>query len=284
MRVLVTGATGFIGNHVIQCLLNKGFDVVASSSNNETAKAFSWFPQVAYMPFDIRTVSENQNYFEFFRQPDIMIHLAWEGLPNYKNDFHITENLPRHILLIENLVKNGLKDITITGTCFEYGMQSGLLTEETPANPDNPYAVAKNELRKTVEDLQREHPFSLKWLRLFYMWGEGQNPKSLISQLERALENDDAVFNMSGGEQIRDFLPIEQVAEYIVKAATQKKVEGIINICSAKPVKVKDFVKDYLKLRNKQIQLNLGFYPYPDFEPMEFWGSNKKLNQVLNNE
>ena len=65
--------------------------------------------------------------------------------------------------------------------------------------------------------------FDCKWIRLFYMYGEGQNPNSLLSQLQTALQNGDQEFNMSGGEQERDYLPIEKVAEYIVTIALQNK-------------------------------------------------------------
>ena len=86
---------------------------------------------------------------------------------------------------------------------------------------------------------------------------------------------------MSGGEQTRDYLPVEKVAEYIVKIALQKKVDGIINCCSGVPVTVKDFVEAYLKAVGKTIKLNFGYYPYTDYEPMHFWGSTEKLNKSL---
>lgn len=284
MRVLVTGATGFIGNYVVETLLQRGFLVIATSNDIEKAKAFSWYPSVTYIKFDIKKISDAINYFEFFQKPDLVIHLAWEGLPNYRNEFHLLENLPRHILLVQNFLQNGLQDITIAGTCFEYGMQQGCLTEESPSMPDNPYAKAKDELRKKIQSLQDAYSFSFKWVRLFYMWGNGQNAKSLIAQLEAAIQNGDTSFNMSGGEQVRDFLPVIDVAANIVSVATQKQLEGIINICSGQPITVKEFVTNYLKQCNHQIQLNLGFYPYPDFEPMKFWGSNEKLKKIINNE
>ena len=114
------------------------------------------------------------------------------------------------------------------------------------------------------------------------MYGKGQNEKSLISQLDKALEKEDKIFNMSGGEQLRDFLPVEKVAQNIINIATQNKVKGIINCCSGHPVSVKDFVQNYLQFKNKNIKLNLGYYPYPDFEPFKFWGNNEKLNKILN--
>jgi dTDP-6-deoxy-L-talose 4-dehydrogenase (NAD+) len=159
-------------------------------------------------------------------------------------------------------------------------MREGLLSEDMPAAPANAYARAKDDLRKYVTALQAETAFHFKWVRLFYMYGQGQNQKSLLSQLDKALENGDVVFNMSGGEQERDYLPVEQVAAYIVQIALQNKTEGIINCCSGRPVTVKAFVEDYLRKKNRQITLNLGYYPYPDYEAMRFWGDNKKLQQI----
>ena len=85
---------------------------------------------------------------------------------------------------------------------------------------------------------------------------------------------------MSGGEQERDYLPVEEVAANIVKIALQQAVKGIVNCCSGKPVKVKSFVGDYLKERKMNIQLNLGYYPYADYEPMSFWGDNSKFKSI----
>jgi nucleoside-diphosphate-sugar epimerase len=152
-HVLVTGATGFIGNYVITELLKRGCRVTATSANAEKASSFPWFTSVQYIPFRLNDLDRSVNYVEFFGNPDKIIHLAWEGLPNYRADFHMQENLPRHKAFLHNLVSNGLKDITVTGTCFEYGMQEGCLREDMPAMPDNPYAQAKDELRKYLESL-----------------------------------------------------------------------------------------------------------------------------------
>jgi len=282
-KVLVTGATGFIGMYVVEALLQKGFSVVASSSDKSRAASKEWFPKVSYVEFDLRSFDDSKNYFEIFGQPDMIIHLAWEGLPNYTSDFHLTENLPRHAAFLKNLVANGLLDITVTGTCLEYGMQEGCLSETTPADPSNAYAIAKNELRKQLELLSKEMGINLKWVRLFYMYGRGQNPKSLISQLDKALEQGETVFNMSGGEQVRDFLRVEKAAEYIVAIASQQQVTGIINCCSGVPISIKDLVENYLEEKNKTIKLNLGYYNYTDYEPMRFWGDTKKLSSILKN-
>ncbi|MBK9533321.1 MAG: NAD(P)-dependent oxidoreductase [Chitinophagaceae bacterium] len=283
-KILITGATGFIGNYVVAQLLQKGYNVIATSSDMDKAKKAEWYSKVKYIPFDLKRFDESVNYFTFFECPDAMIHLAWEGLPNYKEVFHVEENLPRHYKFLKNIIQNGLKDITVSGTCLEYGMKEGCLIENMDCEPGNPYAIAKNELRKKLELLtqQDEFQFHFKWVRIFYMHGKGQGPNSLISQLDKALETSEPVFNMSGGEQERDFLSVEKVADYIVKIALQNKVLGVINCCSGKPVAVRQFVEDYLKQQNKSIRLNLGYYQYTDYEPMKFWGDNKKLKKIVN--
>jgi nucleoside-diphosphate-sugar epimerase len=279
-KILVTGATGFIGNYIIQELLNGGHQVLASSTREEKARESPWFDQVQYRALDLAEFDPARDYFRFFDAPDRMIHLAWEGLPHYKSSFHLDRNFPRHAAFLENLIFHGLGNLTVTGTCLEYGMQEGCLREDLPALPNNPYGLAKDALRKFLDKLEYSQPFVCKWVRLFYMYGKGQNPNSLLSQLDRAISAGAPVFNMSGGEQERDFLPVEQVANHIVGISLQDKIQGIINCCSGRPVRVKDFVLAYLREKKVKLNLNLGYYPYPDYEPMRFWGDVQKLNKI----
>ena len=178
------------------------------------------------------------------------------------------------------MIEGGCKNIVVIGTSLEYGMQSGPLKEDLETKPNNPYALAKDNLRKYLTYLQTCYDFDLKWIRPFYMFGEGQSSNSILSQLKTAIENSEKAFDMSGGEQLRDYLPVEKVAKYIVKISLQNKISGIINCCSGQPISIKELVQNYLKENNKTIKLNLGHYPYPDYEPMAFWGDNKKLNKI----
>ena len=276
MKVLVTGATGFIGNYVVEGLLSREHHVIATSNNILKAKKAKWFNNVTYIQNDIYTET-TEDLFKKFQKPDFTIHLAWNYLNEFKSQDHINIELPAHTSFLENLIKNGLNNLTCIGTCLEYGLQEGELSEELESKPTIAYSIAKDALRKKVELLQQKHSFSFKWLRLFYMYGKGQSPKSILSQLENTLENNELEFKMSKGEQVRDYLPVEDVAENIISIALQRKIIGIINCCSNKPVTVIQLVETYLNINNKHINLNTGFYPYNDYEPFKFWGDNTKF-------
>lgn len=275
-RILVTGATGFIGTYVVGELLRLGYEVVATSADPVKARSWKWYTRTTYKPMDISLPEED--CMAYFHQPDALIHLAWEGLPDYKHLFHFEDNLPRHYRFLKNMVVHGLNDLTVAGTCQEYGMREGALREDMDTLPGTPYALAKDTLRKFLVELSSVHPFTLKWPRLFYMYGEGQNARSLFSQLRGAIDAGDATFPMSGGEQVRDYLPVTDMAARLCRIALQTDVTGVINCCSGRPVVLKDLVQTYAAGR---IQLNLGVYPYPDYEPMRFWGDTDKLNTIL---
>ena len=282
MKILVTGGTGFVGQHVINELLKYDHQIIAALRDKTSTTNLPG--KIKTVALDLDNLNPIKNYFLESGKPDLLIHLAWQGLPNYKEKFHLEKNLPSHSAFLKNMVNNGLQNLVVTGTCFEYGMKEGCLSEEMKSDPQNPYALAKDELRKFLEQLQKQKHFNLKWIRLFYMYGKGQNPNSLLSQLENALQKDKTVFNMSGGEQLRDYLPIEKVAENIVRISLQNKINGIINCCSGQPIKVKTLVENYLNKINKKIKLNLGYYPYPDYEAMAFWGDDTKLKKIVTNE
>lgn len=281
MKVLVTGATGFIGNYVVQGLLKKNHTVIATSFNILKAKEKSWFDKTIYIEHNINQATK-ENLYEKFQKPDIVIHLAWGNLDDFKNKVHIDSLLPAHLAFLKNLIENGLKDLTCIGTCLEYGLQEGELNEEMESHPIIAYPIAKDMLRKELKNLQLKHKFSLKWIRLFYIYGEGQSTKSILQLLENALQKNEAEFNMSLGEQVRDYLPVTDVSDNIIILALQHQVEGIINCCSNKPITIKALVENFLKEKQKKIKLNLGFYLYVDYEPMKFWGNNSKLLKIKN--
>jgi dTDP-6-deoxy-L-talose 4-dehydrogenase (NAD+) len=284
MRILVTGATGFIGRHVVDYLfsLDKHELITTAAANKEEAESLCpVLKNTVYISKNLN--EEEENYYSFLKKPDCIIHLSWEGLPNYNELFHIERNIPANFYFLKNMIQNGLSDITVAGTCFEYGLQNGCLNEEMPSAPVTAYGLAKDTLRKFTELLHSKHNFNLKWVRFFYLYGQGQGKKTLWGQLEEAAKNNQNEFNMSLGEQLRDYISVNQAAEYISRIALQNDITGIINCCSGKPISVRRFVEDFFKERGIDIKLNLGYYPYPEFEPLAFWGDTGKLGKVLEN-
>lgn len=280
MKVLVTGATGFIGNYVVQQLLDRGHRVITVARNEKRASTLSWYENAEFVACDIHSSSAELTV-EHFGSPNALVHLAWPGLPNYEALFHFEETLLADYRFIKSLIEQGLKQVLVTGTCLEYGLQQGCLSEDLPTFPTNPYALAKDTLRKFLQSLQKQTPFTLQWLRLFYMHGDGQSPKSLLAQLDSAIDRGDKRFNMSGGEQLRDFLPVEEIAHRIASVAEQVDLDGIYNCCSGTPISVRALVENRIRERNAKIELNLGHYPYPEHEPMEFWGDTAKYTQEI---
>lgn len=277
MRIAVTGATGFLGRHVVRWLTDRKADVVAMLRPDSLNGAS--LGNVATIEVDLE--APPVDLFDRLGRPDAVVHLAWQGLPNYNALFHFEHELPIQYRFTRQLIDGGLKCLVVAGTCFEYGMQSGALAEDMAAVPTNPYGYAKDCLRRQLEFLQRVQPFSLAWARLFYMHGEGQAPNSLLPQLEQAIARGDRVFNMSGGEQLRDYLSVLDVAGYLGRLALDDGDVGIVNICSGRPVSVRSLVEGWIAERGADIAPNLGHYPYPDYEPMAFWGDRRKLETVL---
>lgn len=275
MRVMVTGATGFVGRHVVNALLAHGHSIVAIARDLKRAQEMPWFDRVEFIQCDLH--ESFQPLLQPECLPDAIVHLAWPGLPNYRDFFHISKNLPADLVFLEAAVKAGVPHLIVAGTCLEYGMQYGPLTEEMATSPATPYGFAKDTLRKALAMLQKKSPFTFQWMRLFYMYGEGQNRNSLLAQLDRAIDERQAVFNMSVGDQLRDYLPIQEVAENFVFALENPQLEGVINCCSGRPISVLDLVKQRRDAKASDIKLNRGYYPYPDYEPLAFWGAPSKL-------
>lgn len=273
MKVAVTGANGFIGRHVLAELERRSVESIALVRPS-SAKPIR-YSSYSVVPFDLHIPTRNT--FELMGRPDVLIHLAWSGLPNYKSLHHFEQELQAQYRSLKNLIESGLQTLVVAGTCFEYGLQSGSLSEGFAARPNNPYGFAKNALRCQLEYLKAAYPFQLTWARLFYLYGEGQPESSLLPQLRRVAERGDQIFNMSGGEQLRDYLPVAEASKHLVTLALAEKDIGIVNVCSGIPTSVRKLVEGWIKENGWSIRLNFGHYPYSDYEPMAFWGDPEKL-------
>jgi dTDP-6-deoxy-L-talose 4-dehydrogenase (NAD+) len=277
MKVAATGTSGFIGRHVLTQLEKRGISPTllcrpGSTTTNEFRRHSVVQMDIADAPADA---------YDRLGRPEVLLHLAWGGLPNYSSKHHLEQELPAQSSFLEGLLSAGLRGLAVAGTCFEYGLQTGALREDMPTSPVTAYGKAKNELRAALERLREIRPFNLTWTRLFYLHGEGQAAGSLLPQLEAAIARGDATFNLSGGQQLRDYLPVDDAAGYLVELALNGMDNGVVNVCSGRPVSVRELVEEVVRKHGSSIQLNFGHFPYPEYEPMAFWGDRSKLTRLL---
>jgi len=277
MRIAITGASGFVGRYVLRELQARGVEIVAVTRSADRFPVESGIRELALI--DISNCGNEP--FEKMGSPDVLIHLAWNGLPNYKSSHHVETELHAQRTFLTSCVKAGLKRLVVAGTCYEYGLASGELAEDMQTQPCTEYGIAKDMLRKALEALGHEQDFELAWLRLFYLFGEGQSSKSLYSLLRDAIKRGDDTFDMSGGNQWRDFLPVNEAARLIVETALLRGNTGIVNICSGTPIKIQQLVQNWIDTSGTRMSMNLGRLPYSDAEPMEYWGNRRKLNTLL---
>lgn len=276
MRIAVTGASGFIGGHVLRALAGHGGVTLTAVDRVEPQSSP---PGVDHVALDLHAATAAD--YDRIGRPDVLVHLAWGGLPNYLSLHHFEDELPAQYRFLKAMVDAGLPAMVVTGTCYEYGMVDGELEESRLPAPANPYAYAKVALLTQLRYLQCGQSFALTWARLFYMWGDGQAKTSIYSLLQAAIARGDATFPMSAGEQLRDYLPIGEVADSLARLALVRTNAGVVNVSSGEPVAIRTLVERWIAEAGATIVPDLGHYPYPTYEPLAFWGARRRLDDLL---
>ncbi|EHK64518.1 nucleoside-diphosphate-sugar epimerase/reductase [Achromobacter arsenitoxydans SY8] len=244
---------------------------MALGRSKEKARQHAWYKHVDFHEIDLLGNSSG-----FMPLPGSrLMHLAWSDLTDFRSLSHLETSLPSNYRFIKHMVEHGVQTVLVAGTCLEYGHLCGPIRPETDPQPVLPYAAAKNMLHQQLQHLQHQQNFLLKWVRLFYMYGSGQNPRSVLAQLDAAIDRGDSTFRMSGGEQLRDYLPVEDVAAGLVKQL-ESPGQGPSHVCSSTPISIRRLVEERIRQHGVKMELELGYYPYPDYEPMAFWGANNK--------
>lgn len=274
--IAVTGSEGFVGKHVVRALLQKpGVHVLRLA---RPGRATSMIPGTSVIEFDLRRSSSAD--FTALSGADALVHLAWEGLPSYRSEIHL-DQVDYHRSFLAEAIGHGIRRVVVSGTCFEYGMVEGPVSEQCPPRPVTTYGQAKAELLKSLEDVQRSTGFSLVWARMFYVYGPGQAKSSLWSQVMSAIERADEHLAMSPGDQLRDYLHISKAAQLLAELTTIPDNPGVVNVCSGVPISVRDLVESWVAEHHARLALRLGELPYPDYEPFGFWGDPTYLRSIL---
>jgi dTDP-6-deoxy-L-talose 4-dehydrogenase (NAD+) len=273
--IAVTGSEGFIGRHVVASLVRMpGIDVirVARPSGDPAPIAGSRIVKA-----DI--LAESTQHPLAGLQVDTLVHLSWNGLSDFRSGIH-HEQVIAHRRFLAGAVDVGVQRIVCAGTCLEYGLQEGELDEEDPIRPTVAYSEAKARLRdQFIEEAERAR-VGWAWGRIYYPFGPGQHARSLWTSLQLAIDRGDVTFPMSPGLQVRDYLQVEEVGSIFARLAVAE-ASGTFNVCSGNPVVLRDLVEGWARARGSDIRPEYGVYDYPDYEPMRFWGSRRRLDAVL---
>ena len=276
IKVLVTGANGYIGHHVTEQLLeNNDIQVIAVDFNNNNIDT-----RAEYLNVDILNESTNNDLYHALTCPDKVIHLAWQDGFNHYAQSHIN-NLINHFYFLKNMIDSGVKSLTVMGTAHEVGYHEGRITENTPCNPLSYYGIAKNTLRQLLFAYAKDKDVKIKWLRAYYITGDDKHNHSVFTKLLEADEKGQEEFPFVKGTNQFDFIDINDLAKMIAKAAMQDEITGIINVCSGEPRSLKNKAEEFIKEHNLKIKLKCGVFPARKYDSPVIYGDNEKIQKIL---
>ncbi|MCK1206615.1 NAD(P)-dependent oxidoreductase [Streptococcus uberis] len=274
MKILVTGANGYLGKGVVKELLDKGYQVIATDFKSNYIDSRATIFEEDLFKID--------NPFEHFGKPDILIHMAWRDGFVHNSINHIND-LPLHYNFIKNMIKSGLKHVTVLGSMHEVGFYEGAIAENTPTNPQSLYGISKDALRNAVSLLCKQNSIVFQWLRGFYIVGNTSDGSSIFSKIIQADLDGKTEFPFTLGLNQFDFINYDEFCNAVALSATQEKIIGIINICSGHPEKLADRVERFIKDNNLNIKLQYGAFPDRPYDSKAVWGSNRKLSLIIEN-
>ena len=272
MKILVTGANGYLGQGIVKALLSHEHIVVAADFSTQFVNSSAEKKEC-----DLFSV---ENPYEYFGKPDVLLHLAWrDGFAHY-SDNHICD-LFKHYEFIKSMTESGIKKIAVMGSMHEIGFYEGSINETTPCNPITPYGISKNALRELVVMLAKQKDIPYQWLRGYYIVGNSKFGCSIFSKITKAVEEGKKEFPFTHGQNQFDFIDYDNFCEQVAAAVGQNEINGIINICSGKPEKLADRVERFIKDNNYNIKLKYGAFPDRPYDSKAVWGNSSRIEKML---
>lgn len=273
MKILVTGAAGYIGRHVVKAAIEQGHDVFVSD--------------FYYKGVDDRAVRVDtdifcgdKNIYHELGCPDVLIHMAWRDGFVHNSKAHM-KDLSSHIVFLENMIDGGLKYLTVMGSMHEVGYWEGCIDSDTPCNPLSMYGISKNALRQTMLEYTKDRDVYLHWLRAYYIYGDDAHGSSIFAKLYQASLDGKKEFPFTQGKNKYDFINVDELANMIVKASTQSKYNGIINVCTGKPLSLAEMIESYISNHNLNIKLKYGVFPDRPYDSPGVWGDASTINKIM---
>ena len=239
MKLLVTGATGFIGINFCGEMRRQGHQLILISRNCNTSIDYN--ENVYWIQSSLDLSTETLNLIEYLK-PEILVHLAWQDIPDFSKE-KSQINLVDQIYFFNNLMSlKSIKRIIVSGSCWEYGDSIGLCSEDNDISPSNYFIWAKKSLHKYLNIICDENNVELVWLRFFYVYGPGQKQSSLIPSLFLKLVKNEKPIILSP-YAANDFIYIDDLINAIKLVVLKDKISGIINIGSGKSIPVIEILK-----------------------------------------
>ncbi len=274
MRILVTGANGYLGKGIVKQLLDDRMEVVATDFNDDKIDK-----RAEIIKSDLFNV---ENPYECFGKPDVLLHLAWRDGFVHGSINHIND-LPKHYEFIEKMIDAGVSRVAVMGSMHEVGFFEGCISESTPCNPQSLYGISKNALRRLVELKCKEKKCVFQWLRGFYIVGNTEDGSSIFSKIVQSSNRGETTFPFTMGLNQFDFLDYDIFCKYVADVSEQDDIDGIINICSGRPEKLADRVERFIKDNKFDLSLEYGAFPDRPYDSKAIWGDDFKLRMVEKN-
>lgn len=271
--MLVTGAGGYIGRHVVSALLKRGLDVSVVDLRLDGVDERARRVQVDLFGGDA-------DIYDQMGRPDVVLHMAWRDGFKHGSPAHI-EDLPQHYRLIENLYAGGLPQLAVMGTMHEVGYWEGAITADTPCAPASLYGIAKNALREIAMLSATQHEAVLQWIRAYYIVGDDKFGSSIFSKLLTAAEEGKKTFPFTTGKNKYDFISVDGLAHQISAIVAQEQVAGIINACTGEPMTLAERVEAYIRDNHLGITLDYGAFPDRPYDSPGVWGDPSRINAIL---
>lgn len=272
MKILVTGANGYLGQGVVKKLLDDGHDVVAADFSAENIDVRA--KKITCDLFDLT------DPFTHFGKPDVLLHMAWRNGFVHNAPSHV-EDLPNHYKFLKKMIDSGIKQVAVLGTMHEIGFFEGSINEFTPANPQSLYGIAKNALRNATFLLAKDTKTIVQWIRGFYIVGNSKFGSSIFSKITAAEMEGKETFPFTSGQNQWDFIDYEDFCEQIAATVEQTEICGIINACSGFPEKLATRVERFIRENQYNIRLAYGTFPDRPYDSKAVWGDDSKIRSIL---
>lgn len=276
-NILVTGANGYIGSHIISLLLKRNCQdkivAVDFEHNHIPAGAIC-------LKYDILKNADNINLYNDLQKPDIVLHLAWQDGFNHNAESHMRD-LSLHYLFLKNLIDNGVTQIAVAGSFREYGSCNGRVSEDYPCFADNHYSLAKLTLKKGIEIYLKNKKICFQWLRFFTPYGDDQLNSSILSKILKWSEEGKDTFPFTDGTEQYDYIHINELSRQVIAVINQKQFDGVINICSGKPTSLKEIVESFIARNALKIKPNYGAFPSRSYDSSIIYGDNSKIKLIM---